>query len=75
MKKTKFLYAFFSTLLGMHEVGGNPFVSALTIRSWLSNLVNYYKAFVNLKMLVERRHVEHVLDLIYKREPHTLLTL
>jgi len=31
--------------------------------------------FKRLKILVERRHVEHVLDLIYKSEPHTLLTL
>ena len=60
----------------MYEVGGDPLVSVLTIRSSLSNLVNYYIAFVNLKIHVERKHVEHVLDLIYKSEaPYTLLTL
>jgi len=50
MKKTKFIYALFSTLLGMHKVGGDPLVSVLTIKSWLRNLVNYYKAFVNLTL-------------------------
>ena len=59
----------------MHELGGDPLVSVLTIGSRLRNLFNYYNAFVNLKIRVERRHVEHVLDLIYKSEPHTLLTV
>ena len=54
IKKMKFLYALYSTLLEMHEVGGDPLVSFLTIRSWLSNLVNYYNTFANLKILVER---------------------
>jgi hypothetical protein len=56
-------------------VGGDPLVSVLNIRIWLSNLVNYYSAFVNLEIHVERRQAEHALDLIYKSEPHTLLTL
>ena len=61
----------FCTLLEMHKVVGSPLFTVLTTGRWLSNLFNHYNAFVNLKIRVERRHVKHVLDLIYKSEPHT----
>lgn len=56
-------------------MGGAPLFSVFTIGRWLSNLFTHYNAFVNLKVRVEQRYIEHVLDLIYKSEPRTLLTL